>query len=342
MAGELPGADVLDAAAFYAGTRRKVLPQGVLTKPGAGGGLQQIQLDRAGFLQGVWLAITGTLASAGGVTAPNAWLMASAIREVRLRPNAANDIYDTTGFAYKKLVDPFLGSMYYAAMGDTYNQGNTTPAAGSWKLDMYLPVAMNRRDPVGLFNLQNPTTTVNLSVYFEADATIATGIDSFTLTVQPYLDILDLFDPRVLPPQVYLHQIKDDYRSGSAGDIPYDPELGQKYLSVNHVLLNSTGAGTPIDTWTRFQSVVNGTDRWQDTNQEFQNMQYHMNYGSNRPTGVIVDDFLASTELGTLSGLDRDIFDTSDTTAWRHLITTSVAWQLATVRRQLVEFSAGG
>lgn len=340
MTAELAGAGVVDAAAFYAGTRRKVIPQAVITKPSAAGGLQSIQLDRAGFLQGIWLIISATLTSAGGVTAPNPWGMASAIREVRVRPNAANDIYDTTGFDYKKLVDPFIGSMYFPAMGDTYNQGNSTPAAGTFALSMYIPVAMNRRDPVGLFNLQNPTTTVNLSVYFEADANIGTGIDSLSITVTPYLDILDLFAPNVLPPQVYLHQIKDDQRSGNAGDIPYDPELGQKYLSVNHILLNNTGVGTPIDTWTRFQSLVNGTDRWQDVNQGFMNAQYHMNYGANRPTGVITDDFLASTELGTLSGLDRDVFDTSDTTAWRHLITTSVAWQMWTVRRQLVLLDA--
>lgn len=337
MTAELQGAQVGDANAFYAGTRLKQIPQQVLSSTSLLGGLQSFQLDRAGFLQGIWISISVVITSAGGLTGVSPWGMASAIREIRLRPNAANDIYDTTMYSWKKLVSPFLGSAYFKMIGDTYNQSNSTPAAGTFNLNVYLPVAMNRRDPVGLFNLQNPTTTVTLAIYFAPATDIATaGIDTLSVTVTPHLDVLDLFAPNVLPPQVYLHQIKDDQRSGNAGDIPYDPELGQKYLSVNHILLNNTGVGTPIDTFTRFQSVVNGTDRWRDVGLQTLNSMYNANYQSDRPTGVIVDDFLASTELGTLSGLDRDVFDTAGTTAWRHLITTSVAWQLWTVRRQLV------
>lgn len=339
MAGQIQSQNIVSAADFYAGTRRKPIRQSTMTSPAAGG-QQTIQLDRAGFLQGVYLGISSVVVSSGGVTAPNPFGMASAIREVRLRPNAANDIYDVSGFGYKKLVDPFLGLAGWPTMGDTYNQGNSTVAAGTFKLDMYIPVAMNRRDPIGLFNLQNPTTTLTLTVWFEAPASMGTAIDSVTTTVTPYMDVLDLFSPHVLPPQQYLHQFKEDTTSWQAGDITYQPELGQKYLACNHVLL--TTANVPSDLYTRFQSVINGTDRWRDQAQDLCDMEYHQNFGANRPVGLITDDFLASTELGTLSGLDRDVFDTEQTTAWKHIITSSIATNLLTVRRQLVALSQAG
>lgn len=339
MAGQVEPIDA--AAAFYDGTRLQRQQQQTITKPGAAGGLVPIQIIKTGFLQGLWLQIGAAIASAGGISAPNAQGMAAAIPQIRLQPNSANDLYNTSMFGYKKCVDPFIGSMYFPAMGDTLNQSNSAPAVGAFLLDAYLPVAMNRRDPLGLFNLQNPQTTLQLLMYFAPDSQVATGIDSNTMSCTPYADILTIFDPRVLPPQNYLHQLYEDTQTfTNGGDIDYRPVTGQTYLSVNHVVEATTGAGA--DNWTRFRNVVGGSETWFDETPKLQDMRYHMNYNAARPAGVLVDDMLASTELGTLSGLDRDTFPTINTTQWDHYITPSANGTLLTVRRQLIVVTPPG
>lgn len=337
-------------AVFYEGTRLKRVPFSTFSFT-ASGGTAIVQLPRAGFLQRVLLDITSVVASAGGVTGASVYGMASAIQNVLLRPNAANDIINVSGTGWLSLVNPFLGLMQSVGINTTYNQGASTVAAGTFKLCMELPVAMNNRDSIGLFNLQNPTTTVNLQVVGNPAAgggqnsSMATsGIDTVATTVIPYTMIMDLFDPNVLPPQNYLHQIKEDLQvSAASGILDYQPELGQVYLSCNHRMeLNSTGA--PVDTFTLFESYVNGSDYWRRSETlNLVSMDYSRYYGgAARPTGIITDDFMATTELGTLSGYDRDLFDTANTTDWHHRITVPTAQNTRTVRRQLVALSQAG
>lgn len=337
-------------ARFYAGTRLKRLPLSTAAFT-ATGGQQTIQLTRAGFLQRVLLDITSVVVSAGGVTGGSVYGMASAIGSIILRPNAANDMFNASLTGWLSLVNPFLGSMSAVAINATYNQGASAVAAGTFKLCVEIPVAMNNRDSIGLFNLQNPTTTVNLQITGNPAAgggqnsSMATsGIDTVATTVNPYVMIMDLFDPSVLPPQNYLHQLKEDVQvSAASGTLDYQPELGQVYLSCNHRMeLNSTGA--PVDTFTLFESYVNGTDYWRRSETlNLVSMDYSRYYGgAARPTGIITDDFMATTELGTLSGYDRDLFDTANTTDWHHRITVPTAQNIRTMRRQLVALSQAG
>lgn len=337
-------------ARFYAGTRLKRLPLSTV-QFSATGGQQFIQLTRAGFLQRVLLDMESAVVSAGGVTGASVYGMASAIGNITLRPNAANDMFNASLTGWLGLVNPFLGSMSAVAINTTYNQGASTVAAGTFKLCVEIPVAMNNRDSIGLFNLQNPTTTVNLQITGNPAAgggqnsSMATsGIDTVVTTVKPFVMIMDLFDPAVLPPQNYLHQIKEDVQvSAASGTLDYQPELGQVYLSCNHRMeLNSTGA--PVDTFTQFESFVNGTDRWRSNDTlNIVSMDYSRYYGgAARPAGIITDDFMATTELGTLSGYDRDLFDTANTTDWHHRITVPTAQNIRTMRRQLVALSQAG
>lgn len=337
-------------ARFYAFTRLKRLPIGTAAFTAAGG-QATLQLTRAGFLQRVLLDATAVVTSAGGVVGPSVYGMASAISSIILRPNAANDMFNASMTGWLRLVNPFLGSMSAVAVNTTYNQGASTVAAGTFKLCVEIPVAMNNRDSIGLFNLQNPTSTVNLQLVGNPAAgggqntSLATsGIDTLATTIQPYVMIMDLFDPEILPPQNYLHQLKEDVQvSASGGTLDYQPELGQIYLSCNHAMeLNSTGA--PVDTFTLFESYVNGTDYWRRfESYNLIGMDYSRYYGGAvRPSGIITDDFMSTTELGTLSGYDRDLFDTANTTDWHHRITVPTAQNIRTMRRQLVALSQAG
>ena len=76
-------------------------------------------------------------------------------------------------------------------------------------------------------------------------------------------------------------------------------------------------------------------DYWKDFTVAMLDDDFRLNYGANRPAGVIHQDYMATSELGTL-GSDRDFFDTYGVTAYIHRITFTGAATLRTIRRQLV------
>lgn len=323
------------ATPFYRGMRLKRSRLNTITKAAGTSGIQSQQLPRVGLLQGIRLDISVVVGGTLG-TATTAGIQA-AIRRIRVNVNSGQDIVNITGQGYSSILKYLIGSEYFAAsqVAASGNQGRSPVVLGTFGLDMYIPIAMNRRDPIGLFNLQSETSTVQLEIDFAPDTDLASTA-TVAVTVQPSMDWFTIPDPLPAVPTGYVHQIIEDSRTVSgAGDYTYEPLRGQRYLQVAHGFTLGDSA-TAADAFSRFRVLVGSSDVWRDDTVGQLDIDWQLNYGSVRPAGVLVQDYMASSELGML-GLMRDTFDTALTTDYQHILTATGAGTLTTIRRQLVK-----
>lgn len=322
------------ATPFYAGMRLKRARMGTITKAAGQSGVIFPQVfPRVGLLQGIRCDVTVVVGGTLGTPATNG--IAAAISRVRVTVNSGQDIFNMTGLGIASILKYMLGSEYFNSFG-AQNQGLQVVELGTFKFSFYIPIAVNRRDPYGLFNLQSETSTVELSIEFAPDTALASTA-TVAVTVQPSMDFFTI--PMLMPaiPTGFVHQIIEDNQPvDGAGDITYSPLRGQKYLQVWHGFTLADGEEA-ADDFDRFRVVIGSSDIWRDDTVGQLNLDWALNYGGGaRPAGVIAQDYMASSELGML-GLYRDTFDTMQTTDYQHIITATGAGTLTTVRRQLVK-----
>lgn len=308
----------------------------LMTKP-TGGGITSIDLPRVGLLQGVMLQIAITVS--GTVSAANALGVASVLNRVRLITNASVELASFSGAGYTYLINEQIGTELALAQGTTLNQGGTAVTATTFKLNVYIPVAMNRRDVTGLFQLQSEQQSVSLQITWESDSVVG-GTATYTATCQGYLDFFTIpfeNNKAILPPLRYIHQIIEDSQAVSAAsDVSYSPLRGNIYLSVFHGLSLAQSAA---DSASRLRVIVGGSDVWLDMDVAAMDAYYYLVRGRTRRAGVYPVDYMASSELGTL-GLPRDYFDTGNTTDYQHILTATGSGTLTTVRRMLIPLPA--
>lgn len=322
-----------DIVKFYDNTRLRRAPLSTMTKP-TGGGTTVIQLPPVGLVRGLQLNISATVT--GTPDAPNALGMASVIRSVRLVTNAAVDIYRTSGAGWLLAVNEMLNSGLQLGAGSNYNQGMSAVAQGTFRLDMYLPVAMNWRDPIGLFLLQNREISVNLEIEWEADTTVTGGATAtYTASCVPRIEYFSIPpDPSLMPPLNLVHQITEESRVISgAGDVQIEPTPGQIYLAVAY---GAYWAQSASASWSRFVERVGQSDTWMDENVSSMQTLNYLTRGRDLRAGTIFRDYMGSAGLDALMETDRDVFDTLNVTSWQHTITMTGAGTLRIVKRQLV------
>jgi hypothetical protein len=315
---------------FDFNTRRKVIPMAAITRPAGGGVSPAVQLPKTGLLAGIHLRITGTIGGAVGVV--NALGMASIIARVRLQANSGLDLINVSGAGYHYLLRPMLESEYIDVCGQSNAQDAVTATAAN--LDMWLPLCVNMRDPVGLVMLQNEQTIVNLIIEWAADATV-TSTGTFTsFQVVPYLVVftvpVNVEDwPKSLNKVTSI--LEDSQTVGAAGDQTYVWQRGNVYLQVVHGL--GLSAAAPADGFSRAKLRVNQSDYLLDVGTDFLDMEARVLRGRAREAGTIPLDFLGTSGLGCF-GLARDMFNSALVTDLSTVITATGAGTLYTVRRQ--------
>lgn len=322
-----------DSVSFYDVTRLKRARLATQTKP-TGGGTTSVQLPPTGLLRGIHLIISVTVT--GTPDAANALGICSAIRAMRLRTNASTNIYDSSGAGYVYGVNEMLNTELAAGMTTTYNQGASAVSATTFRLDAYLPVQMNWRDPIGLFLLQNREINVILEIEWEADTVVTGGATAtYTGTCLPIMEFFTVPpDDRMMPNLNLIHQITEESRIVSgAGDVQYEPVTGQIYLAIAY---GAYWASTAADSWNRFREIIGASDVWRDETTTSMDGLSSLIRGRNRRAGTIIRDYFGSAGLGFLSETDRDLFDTLATTNFQHVITTTAAGTLRIVKRQLI------
>jgi hypothetical protein len=316
------------AGGFVANTRRKIVQLPTQTRP-VGGGTTSINLPKTGLLAGIVLAIRGSVA--GTLTVPNPLGFASITNRIRLTLNSGIDIFNVSGAGYNYLLREVVESEYIDVSGQ--NNARSAVSAAAFNLDMYVPVAINMRDPLGLILLQNEQTLLTLNIDWTADGTVATGA-TVTATAVPYIELFTVpVDPQDFPPINIIHQTLEDQQAISgAQDWVYNWPRGNTYLQVLHgVGIGAAGA----DGFSKAQIRVNQSDYLQSTDLPYLDLEFRKLRGRARPAGGIYFDLLGTSGLGNY-GLTRDVFNSSLVTDLASVITTSGAYTAYNVRRQLV------
>lgn len=324
----LPMDPISRAARFARNTTQIRYQMADITRPVGGGPSTPIQLNRVGLLAYLHLGIRGAVA--GTLTVPNALGMASIISRVRLTANAGVDIVSLTGAGYHYMVREVIESEYVDPNGQSNARSAVT--ATTYNLDMTIPIAVNLRDPIGLINLQDTGATINLSLDWLADASVATGA-TVTGTVSPTLILYTVPpDEWNMPDLTVVHSWIEDQRAiPGANDQTYDWILGSQYLQILH----GAGIGTAgTDNWSRFQLRMQQNQFPLIYNVIGLDVEYRLLRGRARPAGFIPIDRLASSGLGNY-GTIRDIFDSAKATDAASIITAAGAGTLFTVRRGL-------
>lgn len=319
---------------FLANARRKVTQLPTMVRPAAGGVTTQ-QLPDTGILAGIFLGISVTLAGVPG--APNPLGVATAITNVRLKTNGGNDVFNASGVDYHYIIQQMLESSYFAAQGQ--NAGNSAVAAGTFNLDMYIPVGINLRDPVGYIMLQDQESIVQLDVEWAPDIVLDSG-GVLTVTAGTCQIHMVYFDvparPEDLPAFNTLHQILSDQRT-LTGAIEHRVRIqtGGKYLQIGH----GFGIGVAgADKLSRFRTMVNQSIQLEEWSVPVGvNQLFRLLYGRARPLGGIYVDYMGTAGLGNYGSV-RDLLNSWNITQYEHLITSTDAGPvtLFTVRRQLM------
>lgn len=313
--------------AFQDSTRRKITNLGAVAK-GTSNPLV-FDIPKTGLLGGIYLNITGT--ASGTITGPNALGFASIVRRVKLTANSGIDLINISGAGYHYMLRYYLENYIDPV---PFSNARSVVSAAAFDLSMYLPVALNSRDPLGLFMLQNEQTLLQLSVEFEADATVGTGA-TIAATVTPFIEYYTVpADKKDWPALNLAHVIIEDQRVVSgAGDFEYKWPRGNTYIQMLHGLgINQAGA----DTWSKFMVYVNQSDTlWNSTPGE-QNLEFGESHGIARPLGLIQADLIGSVGLGCFGGA-RDLLDSRQVTELKSVLTATGAATLYTVRRQFVQ-----
>lgn len=289
------------------------------------------QLEKDGILGGIYLETRGTV-SGSALSSLNAHGKSSIIKQVRLVVNGKTDIINLTGAQYHWLVRDNLEHYIDVA---AHTDGRSAVAAGAYKLDMWIPVALNARDVPGLVMLQSEQTTVVLTVEFEALATIATGIETLTGSVVPHLELFSVPAnvEKDLPPLSTVHSIIGETQAiSAAGDADYFWPRGNTYLQMLHGL----GFGVSgSDGWTRIQCQGAGNQTFFDFTPNGLDIEHVRFRGRARQSGVIPVDMLGSSGLGSY-GSSRDVIYSQAITNLKSKVTASGAGTLHNVRRELI------
>ncbi|MFA6198694.1 MAG: hypothetical protein WC734_06135 [Patescibacteria group bacterium] len=317
------------AGDFNQRTRQKFSTLSALAKP-LGGGQVQMALPKSGFLGRIWLSIRATIG--GAPVAPlNPLGVSSIINRVRVTLNTGIDVFNVSGPGYAWLLDEMLDAEF--ARGTPQNQGRSLVAAGTYNLDMVIPLMMNLRDAVGLLLLQNEQLTATLTVDFAADATVAAGA-VITATVTPIVENFTVpLAKEDFPSTDLLHTVLEESSAvAAAGELTYNIPRGNVYLQIAQGLgMGVAGA----DNFDRVRIRVNQSDYITDVPPAFLDMQHGLYRGRARPAGCIYTDLMGSSGLG-MYGTGRDLFNSALVTDFAMTFNALAAGTLYTVRRQLV------
>jgi len=311
-------------------TREKFISLGTKTKA-AGANPLNWDIPRSGILSKVFLSITGSIA--GTLSAQNALGFCAVVNRIRILANNNIALVDIGPASVGYLLPPQL-ELRNLPMPTTGWNGRTAITATTFDISTLIPISFNSRDPLGLVNLQNPDTTLQVQVEFAADASVATGA-TVTATVELFVETFTMpLTPEARPDFSYLHVWQEESQSVAAtGDVVWYWPRGNVYCSVFQGL-GLGAAGT--DGFTRAKVRINGGDYLFDASPAALTYLYSLyRGGAVRAPGLIPIDYSASSGIGDY-GSTRDFIDTMMLTDIASVVTASATGTLYTLKRMLV------
>ena len=317
---------------FVEKTRVKFVPVTTLTRPVTGGGVTQIELPKTGILIGILCPIT--IVVGGTVNTPNALGVATAIKRVVLRLNAGHVIFDMSGVSYFNLLAEMIQDNYNM---DIYNNSRAAVSTGTKVLDIFIPVAENTRDEIGLLMLQNMQTFATLSIEWESEITV--GGTTATITSGSCTPVLMLAEVPAeesdLPSLDVIHQILEEQAAISAAGA-YDHQIAIGGTLVGEYYYLAAG-------WTQAQLRLQNSNIIADLTPAQHRMLFLLTTSRDvtlvgAVTGTdkrIFWDFAGTDGLGQFGSI-RDYINTLALTSIFTRITAVGATTLFSLRRQLL------
>lgn len=223
------------------------------------------------------------------------------------------------------LTRPF-GSSQYARVttADTRTQAllETVASSGGTNNDMRffleMPVALNKRDPIGLINLQNPETVVTINATFGALSSLLSVTTGYTvtgtLTVTPIIETFSVPQyAEAIPDLSVLKTVYDQTQSiATAGEQIFKHVTGQTIRKIILAVYNSTGGVTDAEIQSNIQLVLKQASIPYSIPAKFLQYVNQQQYSNVLPAGVYVLDF---TDQGVPSlGGARDLLDSAKLT----------------------------
>lgn len=311
-------------------TREKFVSLGLKTKA-AGANPLVWEIPKSGILSKIMLTITGAVA--GTLSAQNPLGFAAVINRIRVLANNNIALVDIGPASLAYLLPPQIETRNLPMPTTVWN-GRTAITATTFDLSTVIPLALNSRDPLGLINLQNPDTSIQVQVEFAADSTVATGA-TVTATVELFVETFTMPPtPSARPDFSYLHVWQEESQSVSAaGDVQFYWPRGNVYVSLFHGLgLGAAGS----DLFSRAKVRINGSDYIFDHSALALTYWYaYYRGGVIRAPGLIPYDLSATSGLGDY-GSTRDLIDTMMLTDIASVITATGAGTLFSLKRMLV------
>jgi hypothetical protein len=291
----------------------------------------QFVLRKVGILTGVYIDIQGNITS-GGLSGLNAGGKAAIIKKVELKVNGVT-IFSISGVGYHYGLREFVDNYFDPGVG---TDARSAVATGNYNISMFLPVSVNARDQTGLLILNTDRSEVAVTVEFESDANVATGITTHTATVKVYPELFSLpADPKDWPEFSMLHGVIEETKAIAAnGDMePYRLQHGNVYLGA--YFLYGVGA-TPVDNWSQF-ILQSGNEIIYKMDPSLTDYVFWRNHGRARVKGLIPIDLLGTSGLGTY-GSDRDVIFSQALADLQMIITASASpGTLYILRRELIQ-----
>lgn len=320
------------AGGFALNTRQKIVAQPQLVKP-TGGGMTELEIRRAGLLARIYLRIN--VVGTGTPGTPNPLGIASVIRRVRVVANSGLELYSMSGPGYAYIGQHMLEGETYPVTSQ--NQGTSAVAAGTFNLDMVIPIAVSMMDFTGLVLVQSEQILVTVQVDWEADTVVGGTGWTYTGTCTPYVEFFSVpLDPADAPPLNKAHVVLEEQRTVTgAGEYIYEPLRRPTYLQLAHGL----GFGVAgADRITTARVRIEQSNYLFDGDINLINMLWRYQKGYARPNGVWLYDWMASSGLGNYGGA-RDRINTAAITSFESVFNATAAGQLYTIRRMLVDLA---
>ncbi len=312
-------------------SRRRIIPQAAKTK-GSESPLT-FRFNKVGMLAGILLRVSGAVA--GTLTSPNPLGMASIVRRIEVLINSGIRLHTFSGAGYHYLIRDFLEDYKDPV---PYSNARSAVTATTFDISMYVPVAVNLRDAIGLYLLQNEQTEVVCTVDFEADANVAAGVTSITATVKPSLIVFSTPKEKGdWPDFSVVHSIIEETKSISAtGKFQHNPIRGQTYLQ----LLMGYGIGVSgADSFNSARLQILGSDQVEYYEPAELDLAFAMTHGRSRLKGVIALDWLGTSGLGSY-GSARDAVQSRNISDIQvEIDATAQPVTFYAIRRQLIELT---
>lgn len=320
---------------FADNTRLKMLQMAVQTRP-TGGGSTYVELPKAGILMAVILPITVTFA--GTLSVLNPLGCAAAIKRIIIKTNSGHNLVDISGAGYHYLLAEFLQDNYNF---QSYTDGRLAVTTGTKTLDMFLPIALNSRDEIGLIMLQNMQTVVSMEIQWETDTNLATGMTVSAATASPNLLVFEVpSDKEALPNFDTVQQfIEETVVISAASQQNHQIAIGATYFGIYYLI----PAG-----WTAAQLILQQTNVVYDLTPAQHRIWFMLLTSRDvNMTGTAITgsdkrlfwDLAGSDGLGQF-GTVRDTINSEALTSFFSRITYVGATNALALRRQVVRVKA--